>query len=130
MHSETLFAERALNAGALGYVNKADSTEKLLEAIHKVLNGKMALSPKIAERLIRRSMGTDPARTGVEGLSDREMEIFQMIGQGRSVREIADKLCLSPKTIETHREHIKLKLGLQSSAELIRYAAIWTEAPS
>lgn len=125
MHDETLFAERALNAGAQGYINKQEATEKVIDAIRCVLDGHVYLSPEMTDRLVVGKLNRDPSQTTVERLSDRELEVFQLIGQGHSTREIAEQLHLSVKTIETHREHIKNKLSLKNGAELSRHAVQW-----
>ena len=127
MHDETLYAERALRAGAMGYINKQEMSEKVLEAIRQVLEGKMYLSPQMTERLLQRAVGTTPQLTQspIETLSNRELEIFQMIGNGLATRQIATELHLSVKTVETHRENIKSKLNLSSSTELTREAVQW-----
>ncbi|CAN5342663.1 response regulator transcription factor [soil metagenome] len=124
MHDETMYAERALRAGAMGYVMKQAPQETVMAAIRKVLGGQMYLSDAVSGKLLR-SFGRPGAGADVpplERLSDRELQIFQMIGQGRSVRDIAEALFLSPKTVETHKEHIKQKLNLSSSNDLLRYA--------
>ena len=126
MHDEKLFAERALRAGALGYINKEEATGRVIDAIRQVLAGKVYVSPAMTERLLRRATGEEAeAQLPSERLSDRELTVFQMIGQGLATREIAERLHLSVKTIETYREHIKAKLGLKNSAELSRHAAQW-----
>jgi DNA-binding NarL/FixJ family response regulator len=124
MHDESLYAERVLRAGAKGYVTKQEAAEKVLTAIRKVLAGEVYVSERIASRLLKAVAGSrqDAAQSPLDRLSDRELQVFRLIGGGMSVREIADKLFLSVKTIETHREHIKEKLNLKSSSELLRYA--------
>jgi len=125
MHDEALYAERALRAGAMGYVMKSAPQETLMAAIRKLLAGHMYLSDSVSAKLLRsfgRIGGAGADVSPLERLSDRELQIFQMIGQGRSVRDIADALYLSPKTVETHKEHIKVKLNLASSNDLLRYA--------
>jgi len=124
MHDEALYAARALRAGAMGYVMKQEPQEKVMSAIRRVLQGEIALSEPMAAKLLRSfagSRGKDDAAP-LERLSDRELQIFRMIGEGRSVRDIAEGLFLSPKTIETHKENMKQKLGLASSNDLLRYA--------
>ena len=126
MHDETLFAERALRAGAMGYITKQEPTENLLEAIRQVLRGEVYLSPRMTGRLLRglrdgASIQQDPIRS----LSNRELQVFEMIGQGMTTQQIARTLGLSPKTIETHREKLKDKLSLRNSAELNRRAVQW-----
>jgi len=127
MHDEKLFAERSIRAGALGYVNKQQAPEQLIEAIYRVLDGKVFLSSEITERMICRSIGSDnyTDQSPIESLSDRELEVFEQIGQGETTRQIADKLNLSPKTVETYRENIKHKLNLQNATELTRNAIQW-----
>jgi len=127
MHDEALFAERALRAGAMGYLNKEEATEKVIDAIREVLRGKVYLSADMTERLLGRAVkaGKPLARLSNESLSDRELAVFEMLGQGLTTGAIADKLQLSVKTIETYREHIKSKLDLKNSAELGRHAAQW-----
>ena len=124
MHDESMYAERVLRAGAAGYVMKQEPQEKVMSAIRRVLAGDTYLSEAMASKLLRSltgKRGEEPA-SPLERLSDRELQIFRMIGQGQSVRAIADALFLSPKTVETHKEHIKQKLGLASSNDLLRYA--------
>jgi DNA-binding NarL/FixJ family response regulator len=123
MHDEALYAERALRAGALGYVMKQEPQETVMAAIRRVLKGQTHLSEKMATKLLRSFSGhRNPDAPPLERLSDRELQIFRLIGQGRSVKDIADELFLSPKTVETHKEHIKQKLDLESSNALLRYA--------
>lgn len=123
---ESLYAERACRAGALGYLNKQESNEKMIEAIRTVLAGDRFLSPEISRRLINHALGaTDGAKTPVEQLTDRELEIFRMIGEGLATGAIADRLALSTHTIDTHRENIKRKLAVGSAAELTRTAVQW-----
>ena len=128
IHDEELWAERVLRAGAQGYVMKAQATEKVMEAIHRVLSGGVWISDHMSSQLLGRlTQGRNtPSDSPLATLSDRELEVFQMIGRGLSMREIAVQLYLSAKTVEVHREHIKEKLGLKSSAELLRYAVTYT----
>lgn len=127
MYDEALYAERALRAGALGYVNKQEMSEKIIDAIRQVLDGKIYLSPYMTERLLQRAVGAVPQlqQSPIETLSNRELEIFKMIGKGMTTRSIAEDLHLSVKTVETHRENIKAKLDLPNSAELSREAVRW-----
>jgi len=127
MHDEALFAERALRAGARGYINKHEDTERLLQAIRHVLGGRVYLSSRMADRLLHRMVGPgDPSeRSSIESLSDRELEVFQMIGGGLTTRQIAERLYLSPKTIETYRENIKTKMNLANGSELTYHAVQW-----
>ncbi len=124
MHDESLYAERVLRAGAKGYVMKQEAPEKVMTAIRRVLAGEVYVSEKISGRLLKAMSGTKgpPSESPLDRLSDRELQVFRLIGSGLSVREIAEKLKLSVKTIETHREHIKEKLNLKSSSELLRYS--------
>jgi len=128
IHDEDLWAERVLRAGAQGYVMKAHATEKVMEAIRRVLAGGLWLSEHMNSYLLGRLTHGRPTTTGtpLATLSDRELEVFQMIGRGLSVKEIATQLFLSAKTVDVHRDHIKEKLGIRSSAELLRYAVIQT----
>ena len=127
MHDESVFAERALQAGAMGYVSKEEATEKIVTAIRQVLEGRTFLSGRMTERLVRRvTHGEAPAVTNsIDTLSDRELEVFELMGRGWTTRKIASELHLSPKTIETYRQHIKTKLGLQNTSELVVRAAEW-----
>lgn len=128
MHDESLFADRALRAGALGYITKQQATEQIIEALRRVLAGKMYLSPEMSEQLLRRAVGgTDVAlaRDPLASLSDREMELFQLLGQGLSTQEIAKRMRISAKTAETYRARIKEKLGLGNGAELLHRAMQW-----
>ncbi len=127
MHDESLFAERCIRAGAQGFVNKQQAPEQLIKAIDRVLSGKIFLSQEITERMISRSIGAmeDQTLSPIEKLSDRELEVFEQIGQGETTRQIACKLNLSAKTIETYRENIKHKLNLSNATELTRHAIQW-----
>lgn len=128
MHSESLYAERALRAGALGYVNKDQATDKIVEAIRRVLAGKIYVSEAIAERLLHRTIGAgsdSAARTPIESLTDREFEVLRLIGQGKKTADIADGLHLSVKTVETYRDRIRKKLNLAGGTELVHYATQW-----
>jgi DNA-binding NarL/FixJ family response regulator len=127
MFEESLYAERVLNAGALGYVHKQEGMERVIEAIRCVLSGRIWLSKSMNERMLRRMTVSQPvpSQSPVHTLSDRELEVFEMLGRGRATKDIAKQLHLSIKTVETHREKIKAKLGLQSAAELNRAAVQW-----
>lgn len=130
MHDEFLYAERALQAGAAGYVMKKEASETLITAIEKVLSGSIYVSEVINEQLLKNLVyGRKRKRGGsVRDLSNREFEVFQLVGQGFSTGEIADKLSLSKKTIETYRMQIKNKLNLNSTRELNRYAITWMKS--
>jgi DNA-binding NarL/FixJ family response regulator len=123
MHDESLYAERCLRAGAMGYVMKQEPPDRVVSAMRKVLSGNIYLSEAMSEKLLRNFSGGRRADAApLERLSDRELEIFRLIGKGHSVRAIAEQLFLSPKTVEAHKEHIKQKLNLKSSNELLQYA--------
>ncbi len=126
MRDEGIYAERALRAGADGYITKEEGTEKAIEAIRLLMQGKRYLSDKVAERMMDTLVGNSSGAEGaVDSLSDRELEVLELIGNGLGSREIAEKLHLSIKTIESHREHIKTKLGLARATELVSYAFNW-----
>lgn len=129
MHDEILHAERALRAGASGYVMKHQATDRIVDAIRRVLQGEIYLSDRMKERILHRMLGDREglqADSPLDSLTDRELEIFQLIGRGLSTREMAERLCLSVKTVETHLDHIKSKLGLESGRELLRFSMSWS----
>jgi DNA-binding NarL/FixJ family response regulator len=130
MHDEALYAMRSLKAGAQGYIMKQEAVEKVLVAIRQVLTGEVYLSESMSRRTMFQLLGRNGTRTGspLEDLSDRELEIFTLIGQGCTTRQIADKLHLSIKTVETHRAHIKEKLNLKNSTELVQQAIHWCDS--
>jgi DNA-binding NarL/FixJ family response regulator len=127
MHDESLYALRALRAGAEGYVMKHEAMANVIQAIREVFNGRPYLSPAMAAQVITKfaHRQADGEVDAVERLSDRELEILELIGKGKDVREIAKLLHLSPKTVETHRSHIKDKLDLKNSREVARFALQW-----
>jgi DNA-binding NarL/FixJ family response regulator len=127
MHEESLFAERVLRAGAVGYVSKQEASRTIVQAVRTILAGKLYLSPNMTELVVQRAFisGMDLSRPPVDRLTEREREVFELIGAGLSSRQIAVKLEVSPKTVETHREHIKEKLELTTAAELTKYAVEW-----
>ncbi len=128
MYSEDLYAERALRAGAMGYITKAQATGKIIEAIRQVLAGKVYLSPAMTAKLLKRVVGPAGGSTGrspLDTLSDRELEVFRQIGQGAKTQEIAAQLHLSIKTVETYRDRIREKLDLKDGTELARCATQW-----
>jgi len=129
MFDETLHAERALRAGARGYLMKEAGGEKMLAAIRQVLAGRVYVSERMADRILNLFSGprTRSSSSPIEGLSDREFEVFHLIGEGRSTREIAKQLNLSVKTVDVHRGHIKGKLGLKDATALVRHAVRWVE---
>jgi DNA-binding NarL/FixJ family response regulator len=129
MFEESVYGERCLNAGALGYVNKEANPDDVIAAIREVLKGKLYLSPPLMHRLVGRSVRNkcqpiDP----IDSLTDRQLEIFRMIGQGRSAAQIAQSLFLSVHTIESHRDNIKRKLSVSSLSELTRMAVLWSNS--
>ena len=130
MHDENLYAMRSLKAGAQGYIMKQEAVEKVLSAIRQVLAGEVYLSESMSKRTMFQLLGRGGTRTGspLEDLSDRELEVFTLIGQGCTTRQIAEKLHLSIKTVETHRAHIKEKLNLKNSTELVQHAIHWRES--
>lgn len=130
MHDEAHYAERAIRAGARGYVMKQEGTETLVKAIRMVLSGLFFVSPAVRTRLMSKKTGI---RTSVEAdilfcLSDRELQVFELIGKGLKTGQIADTLSLSIKTVETYREHIKAKLKLKDGIDLLQHATLWFEA--
>jgi DNA-binding NarL/FixJ family response regulator len=129
MHDETIFAERVLRAGGRGYVMKEEATEKVLVALRKVLGGGIYLSDRVTSRMLAKIGNARTAQepSGVELLSDREIEIFELIGQGLGTQKIADRLNLSVKTVEAHRMHIREKLKLKDATELLQHAIQWTQ---
>lgn len=129
MHDEALYAERALRAGANGYVMKQQVSDKVVEAIRQVLRGDIYVSDDIRRRILlgMRGKQTSEEKTPMERLSDRELEVFRLLGNGHTTRRIAEELHLSIKTVETYRAHIKEKLSLDNATELLRYAVQWVE---
>jgi len=126
-YDELIFAERALRAGASGYIMKENATDEVLRALRKVLTGDLYFSERVAAAVVQRMLREKPiaSRDGVERLSDREMQVFQLLGASYSAREIAEQFHLSRKTIETHCEKIKHKLSLHNAAELKQFARRW-----
>jgi DNA-binding NarL/FixJ family response regulator len=128
MHDEALFAERALRAGARGYIMKQEAIGGLLHAIHEVLAGRLYVSPRMSQALLERLGHQGPAAGGRLGqLTDRELEVFELIGRGLNTAAIAARLSVSVKTVETYRSNIKTKLDLKDAADLIRHAATWAQ---
>jgi DNA-binding NarL/FixJ family response regulator len=129
MHDETLYAERALRAGARGYIMKQEGGKKLMTAIRQILTGQIYVSEKMSARILEIFSGRRAeSASSMEKLSDREFEVFQLIGQGKGTRDIADQLHLSVKTVEVHRANIKEKLKLKSATDLVHQAVRWAEA--
>ncbi|MGB8352972.1 MAG: response regulator transcription factor [Chthoniobacteraceae bacterium] len=129
MHDEMLYAERALRAGAKGYVTKDASGPVMVAAIRRVLAGGVYMSERLASRVLDAFAGARPrgSSSPLEKLSDREFEVFRLFGEGRTAKEIASRLSLSPKTVAVHRDHIKEKMEFATSAEMIRQAVRWVE---
>jgi DNA-binding NarL/FixJ family response regulator len=127
MHDESLYADRVLRAGGRGYIRKQEGGDKLIDAIRRVLRGEIAVSERITGKLLETLAGRRMIASPLGSLSDRELEVFQLIGRGKTMKEIGEELHLSPKTIEVHRLRIRKKLGVTSAAELISYAARWSE---
>jgi DNA-binding NarL/FixJ family response regulator len=127
MHDETLYAERALRAGANGYIMKQEATERVLVALRRILNREIYVSDRIANKMLRHFVGgsAHPQRSPLEELSDRELEVLRLIGEGHGTRQIAEELHLSVKTVETYQSHLKEKLALKNSRELVQYAIQW-----
>jgi DNA-binding NarL/FixJ family response regulator len=130
MHDESLYAERVLRAGGRGYIMKQEGGKKLMQAIRQVLEGKIYVSEKMSADILEMFSGrrAGSESSPVEKLTDREFEVFQLLGQGKGTRDIAEKLHLSVKTVEVHRANIKAKLKLKSASELIRFAVRWSES--
>ncbi len=130
MHDDQLYAERVLRAGAMGYVSKNEVGSYLVTALRRVLDGEMFVSDSVKNRIVNRLVGTGPQKAAfpIDTLSDRELEVFRAIGNGLSTRQVAEELCLSVKTIETYREHLKAKLNLEDSSALVRHAIHWMRA--
>jgi DNA-binding NarL/FixJ family response regulator len=129
MHDESLYAERALRAGAKGYIMKQEASESVVQAIRQVRQGGIYASKKMTDQILSRFVDGPkaPAESPLQALTDREIEVFQLIGEGLSISEIGVRLHLSVKTIGTYRERIKEKLNLKNSTELLRYALNWVE---
>ncbi len=125
MHEESLYAERVLAAGARGYINKQEAQEKIIQAIRQVLNGKVYLSEHMTERILNNMVSGSDDKRDIDSLSNRELQVFEMIGQGITPGKMAEQLNLSIKTIETHQAHIKKKLGLSSAHKLTHRAIRW-----
>ncbi|HWD20283.1 MAG TPA: response regulator transcription factor [Verrucomicrobiae bacterium] len=130
MHDETVYAHRALRAGASGYIMKQEGAERVVTALRKVMKGEVYLSERLGSRMLTTLVGGRATLTGspIEALSDRELEVFTLIGHGHGTRPIAEKLHLSVKTIESHRAHIKEKLNLQNATELVHHAIQWVQS--
>jgi len=133
MHPENLYAERALRAGARGYVSKSKSASHIMEAVLTVLDGRTYLSPELSEKLLGRVVGggqKEISTSGVETLTDRELETFEHLGHGLTTQQVASKMHVSRKTVETYRARIKEKLGLTNATELIQHSVQWVLSKS
>ncbi|WP_438483421.1 response regulator transcription factor [Oleiharenicola lentus] len=130
MHDENLYAERALRAGAQGYVMKQEASDQIIPAIEKILSGDLHLSAAVKDKILHRFVSNSGEKnvSAIETLSDREMEVFQLIGNGHSTRQIATRLNLSTKTIDSYREHLKIKLSLATGSDLVRHAIQWVKS--
>lgn len=127
MHDESLYAERVLRAGALGYITKQEATRQVLNAIRQVLSGRIYLSEQMAARMLRKTIVGRKTQVGhpIESLTDRELEVFQLIGRGYATRKIAEELHLGLKTVESYRARIKEKLALEDGTQLMQQAVQW-----
>jgi DNA-binding NarL/FixJ family response regulator len=127
MHDETTYAERALRAKANGYIMKQEATEKVLVAVRRILNGEIYLSERMANKVLQQYMAGSAAvgQSRIAELSDRELEVFRLIGDGHGTRQIAEELHLSVKTVETYQAHIKEKLLLRTGREMVQQAIFW-----
>jgi DNA-binding NarL/FixJ family response regulator len=130
MHDESIYAERVLRAGGRGYIMKQEGGKQIMQAIRHVLSGQIYVSPKMSGKILEIFSGrrADSGGSPVERLSDREFEVFRLIGHGKGTRQIAEQLHLSVKTVEVHRQHIKEKLQLTDAPSLARYAVRWVES--
>jgi DNA-binding NarL/FixJ family response regulator len=128
MHDESIYAERALRAGANGYIMKQEATEKVLVALRRILSGEIYVSDKIANSMLQHYVrGANPSEhSSIAELTDRELEVFRLIGEGHGTRQIAEALHLSIKTVESYQAHIKEKLALRSARELVQHAIEWS----
>ncbi len=128
MHDETIYAERALRAGANGYIMKQEATEKVLTALRRILGGEIYVSDRVGNHMLQHYVrgASLSAQSSVAELTDRELEVFRLIGEGHGTRQIAEELHLSVKTVESYQAHIKEKLSLRSARELVQHAIQWT----
>jgi DNA-binding NarL/FixJ family response regulator len=128
MHDESTYAERGLRAGAQGYIMKQEATEKVLVALRRILTGEIYISERIANRMLQRYIGSRGASrpASIADLTDRELEVFRLIGEGHATRQIAEELHISVKTVESYQAHIKEKLSLRSARELVQHAIQWS----
>ena len=129
IHDESIYAPRALRAGARGYIMKQEATENVLLALRRVLSGEIYLSKRMANKMLQQFVGAPGTaqKFSIDRLSDRELEVFRLIGQGHGTRRIAEELRLSVKTVESYREHIKEKMTLSDASELVQHAIQWLQ---
>ncbi len=129
MRDEGFYAERVLRAGARGYVTKEEGPRKIIEGVRRVLAGDIFLSDQMASKVMSKIVGglDKPGDSPMDALTDRELEVFELIGQGLPTREVAERLHISPKTVDSHREHIKEKLKLDNSTDLLKHAIEWSQ---
>lgn len=127
MHDEAMYGERALRAGARGYIMKEAAADHLITAARKVLSGGIYVSDSMTSRMMEQVVGHRAKAASLESLTDRELEVLEMIGQGVATKHIAERLCISVRTVEAHRAHIKDKLAITEGAALVRYAVQWVE---
>ena len=128
MHDEMLYAQRAIRAGAKGYIMKGAATGKLMEAIDRVMAGEIYLSARVSNQILKGLSGKRaPEQFGLERLTDRELEVFELLGHGKSTGQISDLLHISPKTVDAHRFNLKTKLVLPDAQALMRQAILWVE---
>ena len=129
MHDETIYAQRALRAGAKAYVMKKEPSTKIVDAIHRITKGEIFVSPSVADQVLHQIVNgpNNVSTSPIDRLTDRELEVVQLIGRGLSTREIAESLNLSVKTIESHRAHVKEKLNLRNATELVQFSVQWVD---
>jgi DNA-binding NarL/FixJ family response regulator len=129
MRDEAFYAERVLRAGARGYITKEEGPGKVIEGIRNILGGQIHISERMSSKVIRKFVDgrSEEAATPVDRLTDRELEVFEMVGNGLPTREIAGRLHISPKTVDSHREHIKQKLKIDNATELLKQAIQWIQ---
>lgn len=131
MHDEALYGERSLRAGARGYVMKEEAADHLITAIHKIMSGGLYVSETLNARMLEQMTAPTRAKAaGIDSLTDRELEILELIGKGVATKNIATQLSISARTVEAHRAHVKEKLGITDGAALVRYAVQWVESRS
>jgi DNA-binding NarL/FixJ family response regulator len=128
MFGERLYAERSIHAGALGYITKEQATDQIIDAIRRVREGKVYVSAAVADRMLQRAVGAPAGRYSIDRLSNRELEVFRLVGKGLDTKEVAEAMHVSVKTVETYQARIKEKLNLKNGRELVQRAAQWLSA--